>query len=48
VIISRKMGWAGHVARVGRVEAYTGFWWGKLRERENLGDPGVEGRIILR
>ena len=27
---------------------YTGFWWGSLRERDHLGDPGVEGRIILR
>ena len=31
-----------------RGEAYTGFWWGKLRERDNLGNPGVDGRIILR
>jgi hypothetical protein len=27
---------------------YTGFWWGQLRERDRLGDPGVDGRIILR
>jgi len=27
---------------------YTGFWWGNLREREHLGDPGIDGRIILR
>ena len=27
---------------------YTGFWWGNLREREHLEDPGVDGRIILR
>jgi len=32
----------------GRREAYTGFWWGNLRERDHLGDPGVDGRIILR
>ena len=29
---SRRMKWAGHVARMGRGEAYTGFWWGNLRE----------------
>jgi len=24
------------------------FWWGNLREGGHLGDPGVDGRIILR
>jgi len=28
-------------------EAYTGFWWGNLRERDHLGDPGIDRRIIL-
>jgi len=32
----------------GRGEVYTGFWWGNLRERDHLGDPGIDGRIILR
>ena len=32
----------------GRGEAYTGFWWGNLKERDHLGDPGIDGRIILR
>jgi len=32
----------------GRGEAYTGFWWGNLKERDHLGDRGVDGRIILR
>jgi len=27
---------------------YTGFWWGNLRERGHWGDPGLDGRIILR
>ena len=27
---------------------YTGFWWGNLRVRDNLGDPGIDGRITLR
>jgi hypothetical protein len=29
-------------------EACTGFWWGDLRERIHLGDPGKDWRIILR
>jgi hypothetical protein len=32
----------------GRVKAYIRFWWGNLRERDHLGDPGVDGRIMLR
>jgi len=47
VMKSRRMRWAEHVARMGRGEAYTGFWWGNLRERDHLGHPGVDGRIIL-
>ena len=31
----------------GRGEAYTRFWWGNLKERDHLGDPGADGRIIL-
>jgi len=48
VIKSRRMRWPGHVARMRKGEVYTGFWWGNLRERDHLGDPGVDGRIILR
>jgi len=48
VIKSRRIGWAGHAASVGKGEAYTGFWWGNLRVRDQLGDPDVDGRIILR
>jgi len=32
----------------GRGEVHAEFWWGNLRERNHLGVPGVDGRIILR
>jgi hypothetical protein len=47
-IKSKRMRWAGHVARMGRGEVYTVFWWRNLREIDHLGDPGVDERIILR
>jgi len=27
---------------------YTGFWWGNLKQRDHLGDPGLDRNIILR
>jgi len=33
---------------MGESRGYSGFRWGNLRERDNLEDPGVNGRIILR
>jgi hypothetical protein len=27
---------------------HTGFWWGDLRESDHFGDPGADGRIILK
>jgi len=32
----------------GREKVYTGFGWGKLKERDKLEYPGVDGRKILR
>jgi len=46
VVKSRRMRWAGNVARMG--EGCTEFCLGNLRERDQLGDPDVDGRIILR
>ena len=48
VIKSRRMRWAGHVARMGEGRGITGFWWGNLGERDHWGDPGIDRRIILR
>jgi hypothetical protein len=39
-IKSRRLRWAGHVARMGRGEVHTGLWWGNLREVDHLEDPG--------
>jgi hypothetical protein len=35
-----------HIRR--KKEVHTEFWWGNLRERDHLEDPGVGGRVILR
>ena len=41
VIKSRRIRWAEHVARTGeRGEVHTGFWWGNMRERDHLEEPG--------
>jgi hypothetical protein len=48
MIKSRRMRWAGHVARIGRGAMHTVFWWGDLREGDHLGDAGEDGRIILK
>jgi hypothetical protein len=48
MIKSRRMRWAGHVARRGREEVHTRFWWGNLRERGHLEDPGVDGEYNIK
>jgi len=35
------MGGACSTYGEGRGEAYKTFWWGNLRERDHLEDPGV-------
>jgi hypothetical protein len=48
VIKSKRMRWVGHVSARVRREVYTGLWWGNLRKRDHLGDPRIDGRLILR
>jgi len=47
VIKSRRIRWAGHVARMGEERGCIGRWWGNRRERDHWGDLGVDGWIIL-
>jgi hypothetical protein len=35
MIKSRRMRWAGHVARMGRRGMNIGYWWGSQRERDH-------------
>jgi hypothetical protein len=32
----------------GKREVHRGFSWGDLGEGDHLGDPGIDGRIILK
>jgi hypothetical protein len=47
-IKSRKMRWAEQVARVDERRGVFRVLVGNLRERDYLGDRGVDGRIILK
>ena len=39
VIKSRRMRWAGHVARMGEERGCIGSWWGKPERKRPLGRP---------
>jgi len=47
VIKSRRVRWAGHVARMGDGEVFKGFWFGSSKAN-HWEDLGVGGRITLR
>jgi hypothetical protein len=46
VIKSRRMRRAGRVAHMRRGEVIKGFWWGNLRKRDHLRNPGVHEKIL--
>ena len=48
LIKSRRMRWAGHVARMGDSRAVYRVLWGNMKGRDHLGDADLDGRIILR
>ena len=48
MVKSRRMRWAGHVARMGEDRGVHTVFVGSLRERAHWGDQDVDGRIILR
>ena len=47
VIKSRRMRWAGHVARMCEERGFIGSWWGNRRKGDQWRDLGVDGWIIL-
>jgi hypothetical protein len=46
VIKSRRIRWAGHVARMGKGEVFTGFWLGGPKARDHWEHLGVGGKIL--
>jgi hypothetical protein len=43
IIKSRRMTWAGHVARMGRRGMHIGYWWESQKEREHWEEQDVDG-----
>jgi hypothetical protein len=48
MIKSRRMRWAGHVARMGERRGVYRVLVGQPERRDHLEEPGKDGRIILR
>jgi hypothetical protein len=48
MIKSRRIRWAGHVARMEIGEVYTWFWWEDIKERNHLEDLGLDVKLILK
>jgi len=46
-IKKNEMGRAGSTYGAEERRGIYRFWWGNLRDRDHLGDPGIDGRIIL-
>jgi len=48
VIKSRRMRWAGCVAHMGERRGVYSVWWRNLKERDHMGDTGIDGRITIK
>jgi hypothetical protein len=48
MIKSRRMRWAGHVARMGQGGMYIGYWWESQKARDHWEDQDVSGWTILK
>jgi hypothetical protein len=48
MIRSRRMSWAGYVARMRRSGMHIGYWWESQKERDHWEDQGVGGWTILK
>jgi hypothetical protein len=48
MIKSRKMRWAGHVARMGRRGMHMGYWSESQKERDHQEEQDVGGWTILK
>jgi hypothetical protein len=48
MIKSRRMRWAGQVARMGRRGMHVGYWWEIQKEEDHCDDQSVGGWIILK
>jgi hypothetical protein len=45
---SRRMRWAGHVARMERKGMHIGYWWESQKERDEEENQGICGWMILK
>jgi hypothetical protein len=48
IIKSRRMGWTGHVALMGRRVMHIGYWWESQKEADHWEDQHVGGWTILK